>query len=83
MKNAQLRPRGWPPRDDYLKKYPHGEYSNEIRFRLGEHLQQQKDYVNAAKIYKDRERRRIWVCREVQRRRMRIHRVGCRQQQGQ
>ena len=53
MKNAQAESAWLAAADDYLKKYPHGEYSNEIRFRMGEHLQEQKDYVNAAKIYKD------------------------------
>ena len=53
MKNAQAESAWLAAADDYLKKYPHGEYANEIRFRMGEHLQQQKDYVNAAKIYQD------------------------------
>lgn len=53
MKNAQAQTEWLAAADDYLKKYPHGEYSNEIRFRLGEHLQEQKDYVNASKIYQD------------------------------
>jgi len=53
MKNAQAQTAWLAAGDDYLKKYPHGEYSNEIRFRMGEHLQEQKDYVNAAKIYTD------------------------------
>jgi lipopolysaccharide biosynthesis regulator YciM len=53
MKNAQAQSAWLAAGDDYLKKYPHGEYSNEIRFREGEHLQEQKDYVNAAKIYQD------------------------------
>jgi TolA-binding protein len=53
MKNAQAESAWLAAADDYLKKYPHGEYANEIRFRTGEHLQEQKDYVNAAKIYQD------------------------------
>jgi hypothetical protein len=53
MKNAQAQSAWQAAGDDYLKKYPHGEYSNEIRFREGERLQEQKDYVNAAKIYQD------------------------------
>ncbi|HVN29304.1 MAG TPA: hypothetical protein VMT64_12495 [Candidatus Binataceae bacterium] len=53
MKNTQAQQAWSSAADDYLKKYPHGEYSNEIRFRLGEHLQEQKDYVNAAKMYQD------------------------------
>ena len=53
MKNAQAQSAWLAAADDYLKKYPHGEYSNEIRFREGEHLQEQKDYVNAAKMYQD------------------------------
>ena len=53
MKNAGAQTQWLSAADDYLKKYPHGEYSNEIRFRLGEHLQEQKDYVNAAKTYED------------------------------
>src|SRR5580704_9166638 len=53
MKNAQAQTEWLAAADDYLKKYPHGEYSNEIRFRLGEHLQEQKDYVGASKMYQD------------------------------
>jgi len=53
MKNTQAESAWAAAADDYLKKYPHGEYSNEIRFRVGERLQQQKDYVSAAKIYQD------------------------------
>ncbi|HLX37078.1 MAG TPA: hypothetical protein VKR29_04730, partial [Candidatus Binataceae bacterium] len=53
MKNAQAEKDWLAAGDDYLKKYPHGEYANEVRFRLGEHLQEQKDYVNAAKMYQD------------------------------
>jgi hypothetical protein len=53
MKNAGAQTQWLSAADDYLKKYPHGEYANEIRFRMGEHLQEQKDYVNAAKIYQD------------------------------
>jgi hypothetical protein len=53
MKNTQAESQWLAAGDDYLKKYPHGEYSNEIRFRAGEHLQQQKDYVSAAKMYQD------------------------------
>jgi len=53
MKNTQAESAWSAAADDYLKKYPHGEYSNEVRFRLGERLQQQKDYVNAAKMYQD------------------------------
>ncbi len=53
MKNTQAEGAWVAAADDYLKKYPHGEFSNEVRFRVGEHLQQQKDYVNAAKMYQD------------------------------
>jgi hypothetical protein len=53
MKNADAEKQWLAAADDYLKKYPHGEYSNEIRFRLGEHLQEQKDYANASKMYQD------------------------------
>ncbi len=53
MKNTQAEGQWVAAADDYLKKYPKGEYSNEIRFRMGERLQQQKDYVGAAKMYQD------------------------------
>jgi hypothetical protein len=53
MKNTQAESAWAAAADDYLKKYPHGDYSNEIRFRTAERLQEQKDYVNAAKIYQD------------------------------
>jgi hypothetical protein len=53
MKNAQAQSQWLSAADDYLKKYPHGEFANEVRFRLGEHLQEQKDYVGAAKMYQD------------------------------
>jgi len=53
MKNADAEKQWLAAADDYLKKYPHGEYANEVRFRLGEHLQEQKDYAGAASVYKD------------------------------
>ena len=53
MKNAQMETQWVSAADDYLKKFPHGEYANEVRFRLGERLQEQKDYVAAAKMYQD------------------------------
>ena len=53
MKNTQAESAWAAAADDYLKKYPKGEYANEVRFRIGERLQQQKDYVNAAKTYQD------------------------------
>lgn len=52
-KNTQLESTWLAAADDYLKHYPKSEFSNECRFRIGEHQQGQKDYVNAAKTYSE------------------------------
>ena len=51
MKNAALETQWVNAADNYVKKFPHGEHSDECRFRLGERLQRQKQYLEAAKIY--------------------------------
>ena len=51
MKNTQLETQWVAAAEDYIKKYPHGEYSNEVNFRLAERIQRQGDYVSAAKMY--------------------------------
>jgi len=53
MKNAQQEQAWASAGDDFLKKYPNSEYSNEIRFRLAERMQHAGDYVGAAKAYQD------------------------------
>jgi hypothetical protein len=51
MRNQQLETAWIAGAQDYLKTYPHGQYAYEPRFRLGEYLQQKRDYLAAAKQY--------------------------------
>jgi len=51
MKNQQLGDQWVKAAQDYLSKFPSGQYANEIRFRLGENLQRQGKYIEAAKLY--------------------------------
>ena len=51
MKNAALDSQWQAAGQDYLKSYPHGEYAYEPRFRMAERLQQNKQYLEAAKEY--------------------------------
>jgi len=51
MKNQQLEDQWVNAAEDYLKKYPKGEFSNEARFRLAERLQRQQKYADAAADY--------------------------------
>ena len=37
--------------EDYLKAYPHGQYSFEPRFRIAERLQKRGEYAEAIKQY--------------------------------
>src|SRR5271157_2358882 len=50
-KNAAFENQWVAAAQDYLKSYPHGQYSYEPRFRLAERLQQSKQYLEAAKEY--------------------------------
>jgi hypothetical protein len=52
-KNTQLEGQWAAAADDYLKKYPHGQYANEVRFRVAERVQRQGNYADAAKMYAD------------------------------
>jgi len=51
MKNQQLEDQWVNAAEDYLKKYPKGEFANETRFRLAERLQRQQKYADAAADY--------------------------------
>jgi tetratricopeptide (TPR) repeat protein len=51
MKNAALENQWVAVAQDYLKSYPHGQYSAEPRFRLAERLQRSKQYLDAAREY--------------------------------
>ncbi|MGH7987511.1 MAG: tetratricopeptide repeat protein, partial [Candidatus Binataceae bacterium] len=51
MHSAELE-RAWiAGAREYLKEFPHGRYAYEPRFRLGEALQRQGDFINAAAMY--------------------------------
>jgi tetratricopeptide (TPR) repeat protein len=51
MKNATFEAQWVAAAQDFLKSYPRGEYSYEPRFRIAERLQQNKQYLDAAKEY--------------------------------
>jgi hypothetical protein len=51
MKNTQLEDQWVKAATDYLSKFANGPYAAEMRFRLAERLQRQKDYLGAAKLY--------------------------------
>ncbi|HTR63046.1 MAG TPA: tetratricopeptide repeat protein [Candidatus Binataceae bacterium] len=51
MKNAQLNDQWTKAAQNYLSKYSSGQYAPEMRFRLGEDLQRQGKYLEAAKMY--------------------------------
>jgi thioredoxin-like negative regulator of GroEL len=51
MKNASLEDQWVKAAESYLQKFPHGGHADECRFRLGERLQRQKEYMEAAKMY--------------------------------
>jgi TolA-binding protein len=52
MKNPKLESQWIAAAQDYIKRYPKGTYADEINFRLGERLQYQKKYAEAANYYK-------------------------------
>jgi len=49
--NAALEKQWLAAAEDYLKVYPHGQYSFEPRFRIAERLQKQGRYAEAIKQY--------------------------------
>jgi TolA-binding protein len=51
MKNTQLSEQWLKAANNYLSKYPTGQYAPELRFRVGEDLQRQGKYLEAAKQY--------------------------------
>jgi tetratricopeptide (TPR) repeat protein len=51
MKNAQLNDQWVKAAQEYLSRYSSGQYAAEMRFRLGENLQRQGKYAEAAKYY--------------------------------
>ncbi len=51
MKNTQLEDQWVKAAQDYISKYPKGQYEAETRFRTGERLQRQGKYLEAAQIY--------------------------------
>ncbi|MGO9453067.1 MAG: tetratricopeptide repeat protein [Candidatus Binataceae bacterium] len=51
MKNTQLEDQWTKAAQNYLSKYGNGEYSAELKFRLGEELQRQGKFLEAAKLY--------------------------------
>ncbi|MBV8134100.1 MAG: hypothetical protein JO121_00460 [Deltaproteobacteria bacterium] len=51
MKNAQLNDTWIKAAQNYLSKFPTGQYAAEMRFRLGENLQRAGKYLDAAKMY--------------------------------
>jgi tetratricopeptide (TPR) repeat protein len=51
MKNAQLEDQWVKAAQDYLNKYPKGQYQAEARFRIGERLQRQGKFLEAAQTY--------------------------------
>jgi hypothetical protein len=51
MKNAQLEDQWVKAANSYLQKYPKGDQSDQLRFRLGERLQRQQQYTEAGKLY--------------------------------
>ncbi len=53
MKNEQEENAWVSAAEDYLKKYPRGEFANEARFRIAERMQRLNDYLGAAKVYQD------------------------------
>jgi hypothetical protein len=51
MKNTALEDQWVKAAESYLQKFSHGAHADECRFRLGERLQRQKQYLEAAKMY--------------------------------
>jgi Tetratricopeptide repeat len=51
MKNTALEDQWVKAAENYLKKFSRGSHADECRFRLGERLQRQKQYMEAAKMY--------------------------------
>jgi hypothetical protein len=51
MKNTQLEDQWVKSAQDYLGKYPKGQYAAEARFRMGERLQRQGKFLEAAQTY--------------------------------
>lgn len=51
MKNTQLNDQWIKGAENYLSKFSTGQYAAEMRFRLGENLQRQGKYLDAAKQY--------------------------------
>jgi len=51
MKNAQLNDQWIKAAQNYLGKFSTGQYAAEMRFRLGENLQREGKYLDAAKLY--------------------------------
>ncbi|MGH8011449.1 MAG: tetratricopeptide repeat protein [Candidatus Binataceae bacterium] len=51
MHNAELERAWMTGAREYLKEFPHGRYAFEPRFRLGEELQRQGDFIHAAAMY--------------------------------
>jgi hypothetical protein len=51
MRDARLEKAWIAGANDYLKRFPHGQYAFEPRFRLAEMLQRKGDYVGAAREY--------------------------------
>jgi hypothetical protein len=51
MKNTQLEDQWTKAAQAYLSKFSTGQYAAEMRFRLGEDLQRQGKYLDAAKMY--------------------------------
>jgi hypothetical protein len=50
-KDANLEKQWVSAAQDYLQKFPGGEYAPEMKFRLGERLQKQGNFVEAAQMY--------------------------------
>lgn len=51
MKNASAETQWVAAAQNYLKKFSRSAHSDEMRFRLGERLQRQKQYLAAAQMY--------------------------------
>jgi tetratricopeptide (TPR) repeat protein len=51
QKDANLEKQWVDAAQGYLQKFPGGEYAPEMRFRLGERLQKQGNFVEAAQMY--------------------------------
>ncbi|MGH7779172.1 MAG: tetratricopeptide repeat protein [Candidatus Binataceae bacterium] len=51
MKNTQLEDQWVKAATDYVAKYSGGMYAPEMRFRLAERLQRQKNFLDASKMY--------------------------------